>query len=312
MSGEDRARGGEEATREELAPGRWAIGCQVRPWLQSWGPDLLAARLPELMRQLAAIGFAGFETRLACLPLDDPRGFAAMSEDAAGLRLAGAHVVGAWCEPGAAATIEGIAADAAKLPALGCRRLVVSGVPLPAPLTEGDLERLAENLRTLGQACREHGVLVAYHNHGAEIADDARVLEALVAACAPEEVMLAADLGWVAHAGMEVETFLRRFGARLAYAHVRDVMAYGPAGGFTEVGRGILDHRAILASLDEIGYRGWLTVESEFGPDWHGLADPVDSAAAQYAGLREVIARFQQGAPPRPPDSGGSQPSPRM
>ena len=284
---------------EWAAPGRWPIGCQTRPWLQTWGPDLLAARLPELMRQLGAIGFAGFETRLACLPLDDPRSFAAMSAAAAGLRLAGAHVVGAWCDAGAAAAIGGIAADAAKLPALGCRLLVVSGVPLPTPLAGADLERFTENLRALGRACREHGVQVAYHNHGAEIADDARALEALVAACAPEEVMLAADLGWVAHAGMEVQAFLRRFGARLAYAHLRDVTAYGPAGGFTEVGRGILDHRAVLAALDEIGYRGWLTAESEFGPDWRGLVDPIDSATAQYVGLRDVVATFRQGVPPR-------------
>lgn len=273
---------------------RWPIGCATRPWLQRWGTEGLAARLPEVMRALAAIGFAGFETRLSCLPLRDPAGFGALRAAAGGIALAGAHVVGTFWEPDGAAAIPAIVAEAAALPALGCDRVVASVVPLPVPLPEADLRRLAANLGALGRALRAVGVRLVYHNHAAEIAENARVLAALVAGCAPEELMLGADLGWVAHAGMRVEEFIARFGARLAYAHVRDVTA-ARAGGFTEVGRGVLDHGAILAALDAAGYRGWLVAESEFGPEWHGADDLTETATAQYTGLRAALAAY---APP--------------
>lgn len=268
---------------------RWPLGCQTRPWLQRWGAAALAARLPEVMRDLAAVGYAGFEVRLSCLPLGDPARFAAMREAAGGIALAGAHVVGEFWEEESATAIPAIAADAARLPAFGCDRVVVSVAPMPVPLSEIDLSSLTENLGALGRALRAVGVRLAYHNHAAEIADDARVLAALVADCAPEELMLGADLGWVAHAGMRVGDFLARFGARLDYVHARDVTADS---GFTEVGRGVLDHGAILAALDACGYRGWLMAESEFGPDWRGADDLDETAAAQVAGLRAALAAY--------------------
>jgi len=266
----------------------WLLGCQARPWLQAMGPETFAANLPDVMRQIATIGYRGFETALAQLPLDAPERFAAWRQEAGGLALAGAHAGGKWWEPGAAETVVAVAEKAAALPALGCDRLVVSGAGIPLPASDDDLATFTDNLAALGRACHAVGVSVTYHNHAAEVQDEARVLAAIVARCAPDEVMLAPDLGWVAHAGMGVESLLDRFDARIAYLHVRDVTACGATGGFIEIGRGILDYRAILAALDHLGYRGWLTVESEFNQFWRGLTDPRETAAAQLAGLRAV------------------------
>ncbi len=264
----------------------WLLGCQARPWLQAMGPETFAANLPDVMRQIATIGYRGFETALAQLPLDTPERFTAWRQEAGGLALAGAHAGGKWWEPGAAETVIAVVARATALPALGCDRLVVSGAGIPLPVSDDDLATFTNNLGALGRACRAAGVGVVYHNHAVEIEDEARVLAAIVARCTPDEVMLAPDLGWVAHAGMRVESLLDRFGPRIAYLHVRDVTAYGVEGGFIEIGRGILDHGAILATLHRISYRGWLTVESEFNQFWRGLTDPRESAAAQLAGLR--------------------------
>jgi sugar phosphate isomerase/epimerase len=270
-------------------PARWPVGCQARPWLQTLGRETLIARLPEVMGQIASAGFSGFETALACLPLDNPAAFQAAVTAANGLQLSGAHTGGRWWDPAAAGEIASLVAQARKLPALGCRQLVVSMAPLP----EGDEaapERAVAALRDLGRACRsEAGVAVAFHNHARELADDARFFQVLTARCTPDEVGLGADLGWVAHAGMDVGEFLRRFGAHVSYLHVRDVSAYGPAGTFREVGHGVLDYQAIFAALDQIGYTGWLVVESEFTPHWDGLTDPRATAARQFAGLQRAI-----------------------
>lgn len=268
----------------------WPLGCQARPWLQAWGREAFTARLPEAMGEIARIGFAGFETALACLPLNDPRGFAEASARADGLALCGAHAGGRWWDRAAGEDIPALAERARRLPDLGGARLVVSTQALPAVLTDQHLARLAENLDRLGRACRAaSGVQLVYHNHAAEVADDARVLAAIMDRCPPDTVALGADLGWVAHAGMDVVGFIRRFGPRLAHLHVRDVTGSGTAAGFVEVGRGSLDHRGIASALTAAGYHGWLVAESEFTDAWRGLTDPEATARAQLEGMRAVL-----------------------
>lgn len=267
------------------APGdNWALGCQARPWMLAWGRESFPRRLPDAAAQIAASGFTGIETRLEHLPLDDPAAFAAVRDG--GVALCGAHVGGKWWAPEGAASIPGVAERAARLPALGCRRLVVSmGAPPPGT----SLAPLTATLGRLGRACREAGVEVVLHNHAGELADDARVLGAIVERCAPEEVMLGPDLGWVARAGLDVPAFLRRFGPRIAYLHLRDVTAPGREGAFIEVGRGVLDYPAILATLAEIGYGGWLVAESEFAAEGYGAGGPLEIARAECRGLRAAL-----------------------
>lgn len=266
----------------------WALGCQLRPWMLAWG-EAFRGRLPEAVAQLAATGFVGFETRLDYLPLAERDAGAALPW-AAGMTLCGAHVGGKWWAPDEAARIPPLAAQAARLPALGCHHLVVSMAPLPPGAGAAELARFAETLGRLGGACREVGVTVVAHNHARELDEDARVLATLVERCAPEDLMLGADLGWVARTGYDVSAFLRRFGPRIAYLHLRDLTAHGDAGSFTEIGRGVLDYPAILATLTEIDYRGWLVVESEFAAEAYSPAEPREIAAIEFSGLRAALA----------------------
>lgn len=267
---------------------RWPIGCQARPWMLALG-EAFPRRLPEVMAAIAALGFTGFETRLNHLPLDDPDSFAAASEHAGGLALCGAHLGGKWWSPEGEASIPGIVAQARKLPALGCRRLVVSMAALPPDATDAQLDRMVSTLARLGAECHAAaGVALALHNHAAELADDARILHALMDGTPPEAVSLAADLGWVAHTGADVPAFLRRFGPRVGYLHLRDLHAV-PGGAWTEVGRGVLDYRAILAALDAIGYTGWLVAESEFDGNAPETVEPRETAATQYRGIRAAV-----------------------
>lgn len=268
--------------------GRWSLGCQARPWMLAWG-EAFPRRLPEVMAQIAAIGFTGFETRLDRLPLDDPDGFAAARAGANGLALCGAHLGGRWWAAGEEARIPAIVAQARRLPALGCQRLVVSMAALPPDDPEA-LERMTATLNHLGRACHEAAdVAIVLHNHAAELTDDARVLAEIVARCPPEHVMLGPDLGWVAYTGMDVSAFLRRFAARIAYLHVRDITAPGEAGEWVEVGQGIMDHAAILRTLAALDYRGWLVAESEFPTAGPVTAAPRDTAVMQYRGVRAAL-----------------------
>ncbi|MBA2753053.1 MAG: sugar phosphate isomerase/epimerase [Chloroflexia bacterium] len=268
--------------------GPWSLGCQLRPWLQTWGAEGLAARLTDVIEIVAAIGYDGFETVVTALPLDDPAGFREATVRAGGLRLAAAHAGGPWWQPEGNAIARETGERARGLPALGCDRLVVSMTQSVEPLTDYQTGLMIANLRTIAAACRTEGVSVAFHNHAAELARDAELIATIVGRLDPAEMGLGTDLGWVVRGGADPLEFVSRFGDRLAYLHVRD-LTVGPDSRFTEIGQGAEDIPALLRALEGAGYRGWLVAESEFGDGWRGATDPEQPIRRQFVGLRTAL-----------------------
>lgn len=269
--------------------GTWRLGCQARPWLQQIGREAFAAQLPDVMRQIADIGFSGFETALDVLPTSEPQRFQEMREQAGNIELAAAHTGGIFWGAEAAARVETIVAAAEKLPELGCQRIMVSLPPAVAELGVPDLADLVRNLGGLGARLQAAGVEVAIHNHAHEFAGDGRVLNAIVAGTDPETVKLGADLGWVAFAGWDPVRFLEVFGERVSYLHVRDLRKGDGGPTFVEVGQGAFQWPAIRDALTKLNYQGWLVAESEFTPAWAGQQDARETATLQLSGLQSVF-----------------------
>jgi len=267
----------------------WKFGCQARPWLQTLGQPEFARRLPQVMKEIASIGFAGFETALACLPLDDPAAFTVSRDEANGIELAATHTGGAWWDPDQAASVPDLLQQIAKLPAFGCHRLMLSIGRGVTAVDAQALEKMTATLWTLATGAGQYGVEVAIHNHDHELADDARVLRTVLEGASGSGIRLGADLGWVAHAGWDPVRFIHTFGEFLSYLHVRDLDA---ANRFVEVGRGVLDWPGIISALDGVGYTGWLVAESEFTDAWDGLAEPETTARAQFEGMTERLQSF--------------------
>lgn len=267
----------------------WRFGCQARPWLQTLGQEEFTRQVPEVMKEIAGIGFGGFETALACLPLHDPAAFAAWREGADGIVLAAAHTGGAWWEPDKAASVPDLLEEVARLGELGCHRLMVSIGRGVTAVDAQALEKMTVTLWTLATGAAQYGVEVAIHNHDHELADDARVLRAIVEGASGAGIRLGADLGWVAHAGWDPAVFIDAFGDRLSYLHVRDIRDIAGEGHVVEIGRGEMDWPAITAALVRVGYTGWLVAESEFTDAWDGLTDPVATARAQFEGMRDHL-----------------------
>ena len=97
----------------------------------------------------------------------------------------------------------------------------------------------------------------------------------------PAAVRLQLDTGNVAMAGLETMEYMRRFGERYWLFHVKDVPRLG-ADSDTELGKGIIDFRQLLASIADID-RKHLFVEQETYP-----GAPLESIRRDFAYLSRL------------------------
>jgi inosose dehydratase len=116
----------------------------------------------------------------------------------------------------------------------------------------------------------------------------AEELERLMALCDRDKVGLCFDTAELTIAGHDVVALYRRFHERVWHVQFKDALAVDTldeyrlqnaeralvaAGGergiqrwFGEMGTGLVDFPALLAAMRELGYAGWIIVESDKGP----------------------------------------------
>jgi sugar phosphate isomerase/epimerase len=120
---------------------------------------------------------------------------------------------------------------------------------------------------------------MVYHTHNWELADDLRELRYLMANTESEKISLALDIGWVQRAGFDPLKVIDEFYPRIGYLHIKDTRDDH----WTEVGRGMVDFRAIFADLNQRGFFGWLTVERD-----EELENAFESAKISRDALRDL------------------------
>jgi inosose dehydratase len=182
---------------------------------------------------------------------------------------------------------------AAALAELGGSVLVVRPAPGAGdvgPLDDATITELAATWDAVGARTAEHGVRTALHVDflSALRRDDA--LERLLSATDPEVVGLAVDTGELVAAGIDPVALIQTHASRVWHVQLKDALAVDEVeeylqphahwtvrvrGGAREVPRwfaepgaegGLLDSAAVIGALLEIGYRGWVVVESDQSP----------------------------------------------
>ena len=151
-------------------------------------------------------------------------------------------------------------------------------------------------LTEMGRHLRQNGLTLAYHHHMGTVVETEAEIDRLMAGTGPE-VGLLLDTGHLTYAGGDPVAVAKRHGPRIVHVHCKDVRRPILAaalkrdssfleavleGVFTVPGDGSIDYGAVLPSLKDAGYAGWLVVEAEQDP---AKAHPLTYARKGFAAL---------------------------
>ena len=146
-----------------------------------------------------------------------------------------------------------------------------------------DVLEAAKRFNEIGDACRDAGIQLLYHNHNWEFTkfDGQAAYDLLLDATDPALVKMELDTYWVQRAGEDPVDYLNRLRGRCPLLHIKDMEA-GEEQFFAEVGEGVLDWDAIFQAADAAGTQ-WLVVEQD------QCRRPVfESIAISYRNLQEM------------------------
>jgi len=160
-----------------------------------------------------------------------------------------------------------------------------------------------EVLSRIATACRELGLVTAFHHHAGTLVETPREIERLCASTDPSLIGLCLDTGHYMYGGGDPVDAVEKYGSRIFHLHLKDVRpevlqsvrADGVGfldavrrGVFCELGEGAVDVPAIAQGLLNCGYEGWALVEQDVDADQPGV-DPYESAVRSRQYLRDVI-----------------------
>ncbi|MCC6443497.1 MAG: sugar phosphate isomerase/epimerase [Armatimonadetes bacterium] len=242
---------------------RMQIGCQTYTWQMSG--EKYRGRVKHIASVVSRAGFGGLEPEIVMLGDFYPdAGRLAGALERSGLSLAAIAFVQDW-QHSQETDEERQAAETAfrfldRFP--GC--LLALG-QMPGRDRSALRERQQNTLACLnaaGKRAADRGLACAYHPNSPagslfRTEEDYRVLLDGLDAVA---VGFAPDAGHIARGGMDPVKIFGEYRPLIRHVHFKDMDS---SGGWAEMGQGMIDFPAIVASLHETGYTGWIMVEDE-------------------------------------------------
>lgn len=173
----------------------------------------------------------------------------------------------------------------------------------PQFATEALWQAYAERLNTFGEhLLATYGIKLAYHHHMGAYVESPADVDKLMALTDPAKVFLLFDTGHAYFGGaVNPVELLANHVKRVVHVHCKDVRTPVIAqarndgwsflngvinGTFTVPGDGSIDYAAVLKTLKDNGYEGWLVVEAEQDP---AVAPSYQYAQKGYQTLRGLV-----------------------
>lgn len=297
----------------------WNVRIGINPlsWMNDDLPSLGGETpLETALAEGREIGYEGFE-----LGNKFPQEGAALKAklDAFGLACVSGWYSGFLAEDTLAAEIQRCQAHMAKLQ-YNNARVVVYGecagtiqgdmdTPLarrPRFASEALWKAYAARLNAFGAHLQAtYGITLAYHHHMGAYVESPDDVDRLMALTDADKVGLLYDTGHAYFGGAtDPNELLKKHVARVVHVHCKDVRPEVIAqarndgwsflsgvlyGTFTVPGDGVIDYDALLSTLHQAGYQGWLVVEAEQDP---AVAPSYAYAQKGYQTLRAIVDRL--------------------
>jgi sugar phosphate isomerase/epimerase len=163
---------------------------------------------------------------------------------------------------------------------VGHHYLIQASLPIWQRRSVDAFRRVAASLNRAGDAARKRGLYVGYHNHDFEFQPVGGIVpyDVLLAETDPSLVWMEVDFYWMAKAGREPLRYFAAHPGRFRLCHLKDIDARGR---MTEVGRGRLEFRQILAHRRKGGLQHFFVEHDKPG-------DPLVSIRTSYDHLRSL------------------------
>ena len=145
---------------------------------------------------------------------------------------------------------------------LGGRTLGTSVGDAGRKKTATELNAQAELIEKLTRIAGPHRVTLNLHNHIYEVKDEEFDLKGTLSRL--PDAKLGPDLDWLTGAGVDPADFIRRYGRRIVYLHLRDRkadMVWSEA-----LGEGSIDYRRVARALRDVGFAGDAAIELAHSP----------------------------------------------
>src|SRR5271166_1054751 len=163
--------------------------------------------------------------------------------------------------------------------ALGAKHLILSGAPAQ---NADQLKAKIEALNTAGRFALSTGLKAAYHNHWWEFESKIGEIDALYTQTDPELVHFVLDAGHAFHGGADVPAFIRAHSQRIIGFHLRDFKNDE----YVELGTGDFPLHQVAATIEQIGWKGWVENEEERADHSQGGAKVI---APAFKAMREAF-----------------------
>src|SRR5487761_1163939 len=222
---------------------------------------LAEKNLPDVLAQIRKIGYQQVETYAGSYK-NHPAGELRKMIADAGLSVPSGHFDYGGLEE---------KMDYAKQ--LGLKYMVCPMLPVGMWNSADGFKKAAEQFNKWGEKTRSLGMGFAFHNHDYEFQQYGKAtgFEVLMGNTDPSLVAWEMDCYWVAQAGLDPLTLLRRYKNRVHLLHLKDRKAgYPPSHKmdaasqhFTEVGTGSLDWKKILSAAHQQGIRYYFVEQDQ-------------------------------------------------
>ncbi len=237
--------------------------------------------LPETLKQIRAIGYEEVEFNAALFEKHSAPELLAMTHRAE-LSAASGHF-----------DYESFPSKVSYARRLGLKWMVCPILPKSQWGSPEGYRRAAATFNDWGKLCQQHGMHFAFHNHNYEFQDlkGTTGFDILLKETDPELVWLEMDCYWITQAGRDPVLLLRQLGRRVRLLHLKDRKAGQPtsqelneaASHFTEVGKGSIAWRPLLAEAQKLGVEHYYVEQDESDKP------PIESLKISYGAARRLL-----------------------